>query len=268
MKAMFRDNVVIITGASKGIGAELARQLAAEGARLCLAARDSTTLEAVAAECRRLGAEVETVATDVAVEEDCRRLIGRAVTRFARIDTLVNNAGATMWARFDEIRDLRMLERIMQVNYMGAVYCTAYALPHLKAAQGRIVGVASLTGLTGVPTRSGYAASKHAMRGFFDSLRIELMDSGVTVTMVYPGFVSTGIRENATGPDGVPVRVDPLDPARVMSPGQCARLIVTAMRRRSRDLVMTPRGRLAQWLKLIAPGVVDGIARRTIERGY
>lgn len=268
MKDGFRDNVVVITGASRGIGAELARQLAARGARLALAARDTAALDAVAAECRQRGAEVEVLRTDVAVEGDCRQLIEWTVARFGRIDTLVNNAGATMWARVDEIRDLGMLERIMRVNYMGSVYCTAHALPHLKVSRGRIVGIASLTGLTGVPTRSGYAASKHAMRGFFDSLRIELAGSGVTVTMVYPGFVATGIRENATGPDGKPISIDPLDPAKVMSVTKCARQILVAMNRRSRELVMTPRGRLAQWLKLIAPGLVDGIARRAVERGH
>lgn len=268
MKDNFRGNVVVITGASKGIGAELARQLAARGARLALAARDTAALDAVAAECRQPGAEVEVLRTDVAVESDCRQLIEWTVARFGRLDTLVNNAGATMWARVDEIRDLGMLDRIMRVNYMGSVYCTAHALPHLKASRGRIVGIASLTGLTGVPTRSGYAASKHAMRGFFDSLRIELDGSGVTVTMVYPGFVATGIRENATGPDGKPIRIDPLDPARVMSVTECARQILVATDRRARDLVMTPRGRLAQWLKLIAPRLVDGIARRAVERGH
>jgi short-subunit dehydrogenase len=156
----------------------------------------------------------------------------------------------------------------MQVNFMGTVYCTAHALPHLKAAKGRIVGVASHTGLTGVPTRSGYAASKHAMRGFLDSLRIELMGSGVTVTMVYPGFVATGIRENAMGPDGKPVQVNPVDPANEMSVEECARQIVIATRRRSRDLVMTTRGKLVSWVKPFVPGLVDRIARRIIERGH
>ena len=261
-----RDNVVIITGASRGIGAELARQLAVLGAQLTLAARDTRLLEAVATECRQLGAAVLVVPTDVARESDCRALIEQTIARFGRLDTLVCNAGATMWARVDEIRDLGMLERIMAVNYMGAVYCTAYALPHLKESQGRIAGIASLTGLTGVPTRSGYAASKHAMRGFFDSLRIELDGSGVTVTMIYPGFVATGIRENATGPDGRPVQIDPLDPDRVMSVGECARQIIVATRRRSRDLVMTPLGKLAQLFKLIAPGLVDRLARRVRNR--
>ena len=262
-----RDNVVVITGASKGIGAELALQLAGLGAQLALAARDGEALEAVAAECRRLGATVVAIPTDVADEGACRRLVEQTVARFGRVDTLINNAGATMWARVDEIRDLGMLARIMQVNYMGAVYCTAYALPHLKASRGRIVGVASLTALTGVPTRSGYAASKHAMRGFFDSLRIELDGSGVTVTMIYPGFVATGIRENATGPDGKPVAVNPLDPNLTMGPGECARQIIAVTRRRSRELVMTSRGKFAQWAKLIAPRFVDAIARRAIERG-
>ena len=259
-------NVVIITGASKGIGAELARQLAAKGAQLALSARDLPALETVAAECRALGARAEVIPADVAIEGDCRRLVEHTLTVFGRIDTLVNNAGATMWARFADIEDVSLLARIMQVNFMGAVYCTRYALPQLLETRGRIVGIASLTGLTGVPTRTGYAASKHAMRGFFDSLRIELAESGVTVTMIYPGFVATGIRENATGPDGKPIKVDPLKGTSAMSVDQCARLIVRAMERRSRDVVMTVHGRFGIWLKLVAPGLVDRIARRAVER--
>lgn len=263
-----RDNVVVITGASTGIGAELARQLAAEGASLVLAARTLAALEEVAVDCRRTGAATEVVVTDVTDEQACRHLVERTVARFGRLDTLVNNAGVTMWARFDEIRDYSTLARIMQVNFMGSVYCTGHALPHIKAAHGRIVGIASHTGLTGVPTRTGYAASKHAMRGFFDSLRIELSGSGVTVTMVYPGFVATGIRENATGPDGKPVQVNPVDPARVMGVAECARQIVVATRRRDRELVMTARGKLVQLAKPFVPGLVDRIARRVIERGH
>lgn len=262
-----RDNVVIITGASKGIGAELARQLAAQGARLALAARDREGLERVAAECAALGAKAEAIVTDVSVEEDCRRLVERTVAAFGRVDTLVNNAGATMWARFEDIHDMAILERIMKVNYLGAVYCTRHALPHLKASKGRLVGVASLAGRTGVPTRTGYAASKHAMMGFFDSLRIELADSGVSVTMVCPGFVSTGIRENATGPDGKPIQVSPVKEGEVMSVETCAALTLRAIRDRRREVVMTARGRIGLFLKLLAPGLVDRIARRAIETG-
>jgi len=262
-----KDNVVIVTGASKGIGAELARQLAARGAMLALAARDREALEKVAADCIALGGRAEAIATDVAVQEDCRRLVERTVAAFGRVDTLVNNAGATMWARFEDIRDMSILARIMQVNYMGAVYCTHYALPHLLASRGRLVGISSLAGRTGVPTRSGYAASKHAMTGFFDTLRIELAEAGVSVTMIYPGFVSTGIRENATGPDGKPIEVSPVREGEVMSVEECARITLAAIESRKREVVMTARGRMGMFLKLVAPGLVDGIARRAIEKG-
>jgi short-subunit dehydrogenase len=262
-----KDNVVIITGASKGIGAEMARQLAARGARLALAARDLPALEQVAAACRSRGAKAEAIACDVTVDADCRRMVERTIAVFGRIDTLVNNAGATMWARFDEVSDVEALARIMDVNYLGAVRCTHHALPHLKAARGRLVGVASLTALTGVPTRTGYAASKHAMRGFFDSLRIELAGSGVTVTMLYPGFVATGIRENATGPDGKPARIDPVKASEVMGVEECARIAIAATEARRREVIYTARGKMAAWLKLLAPSLVDAIAKRAVETG-
>ena len=262
-----KENVAIITGASKGIGAELARQLAQKGAKLVLAARNLPELEAVAAQCRASGAAVVTVKADVAAERDCQAIVAGAVLAFGRVDALVNNAGMSMWARFEEIRDLSVLERIMQVNYMGAVYCTRHALPYLRQSHGRLVGISSLAGRTGVPTRTGYAASKHAMTGFFDSLRIELEGSGVSVTMIYPGFVATGIRENATGPDGMPILVSPVREGEVMSAAECARRVVRAMERREREVVMTARGRMGLWLKLLAPSLVDRIARRAIERG-
>jgi short-subunit dehydrogenase len=262
-----KDNVVIITGASKGIGAELARQLADKGARLVLAARNEKELEAVAGECRSRGAKVVTVRADVAAERDCQAIVAGATVAFGRVDALVNNAGASMWARFEDVRDLSILEHLMQVNYMGAVYCTHYALPHLRESRGLIVGISSLAGRTGVPTRTGYSASKHAMTGFFDSLRIELEASGVGVTMIYPGFVATGIRENAAGPDGKPALVSPVKEGEVMPVEVCARRIVRAMERREREVIMTARGKMGLWLKLLAPSLVDGIARRAIEKG-
>lgn len=262
-----KDKVVVITGASKGIGAELARQLAAKGANLVLGARNAPELEAVAEQCRKAGTQVVTVRTDVAEERDCQALVSGAQLAFGRLDVLVNNAGATMWARFEEVADLAILARIMQVNYMGSVYCTRHALPLLRQSRGLVVGISSLAGRTGVPTRTGYAASKHAMTGFFDSLRIELAGSGVDVTMVYPGFVATGIRENATGPDGKPIQVSPVREGEVMSVEDCAARIVRAIERREREVVMTARGKMGLWLKLLAPGLVDRIARRAIEQG-
>jgi short-subunit dehydrogenase len=265
---IFKQNVTIITGASTGIGEELAYRLAEQGAYLVLTARRAAELERVAATVRTRGAsagvKVAVVSADVAIDADCKNIIATALREFGRIDTLVNNAGMTMWAKFADIRDVSMLARIMQVNYMGAVYCTHHALPHLKASRGRIVGIASLTALLGVPTRTGYAASKHAMRGFFDSLRIELEDDGVSVTMIYPGFVATGIRENATGPDGQPARIDPVDKANVMSVAACVSLTLRAMEQRKREAVMTFKGKFGQWLKLLAPRLIDGMAKRAV----
>lgn len=263
----FRDNAVLLTGASRGIGREMALHLAAQGARLALSAREAGPLEAVAAECRTLGAAAVAIPADVAEEPQCGELVRGAVAALGRLDTLVNNAGIGMWARFDEVTDLSIFDRLMRVNYLGSVYCTSHALPHLKRTRGRLVGVSSLTGKTGVPTRTGYAASKHAMAGFFDSLRIELADSGVTVTMVYPGFVATEIRERAFGGDGHPLGRSPVREGEVMAAETCARLILTAAADRRRELVMTRRGRLGMWVKLLAPGLVDRIARRAIEQG-
>lgn len=266
-RAPFHENVVVVTGASDGIGRELAMQLAGQGAWLALAARDAEKLEEAAAACRARGGRAIALPTDVADETQCRRLIARTVNEYGRIDTLVNNAGVSMWARFDEVTDLAPFERMMRVNYLGSVYCTHAALPYLKRTRGRIVGISSLTGKAGVPTRSGYAASKHAMAGFFDTLRIELADDGVTVTMIYPGFVSTHIRERAYGPDGRPLGASPVREGEVMTVEACARQIVRAMETRRRELIMTLRGRVGAWIKLVAPGLVDRIARRAIERG-
>jgi NAD(P)-dependent dehydrogenase (short-subunit alcohol dehydrogenase family) len=263
----FLDNAVLLTGASRGIGREMALQLADQGAWLALSARDVVALEEVAEECRRRGARTVAIPADVVEEPQCAALVARAMEAFGRIDTLVNNAGISMWARFDELRDLSVCERVMGVNYFGSVYCTWHALPHLKAARGRLVGVSSLTGKTGVPMRSGYAASKHAMAGFFDTLRIELAGSGVTVTMAYPDFVATETRERALGADGKPLGTSPVREAEIMPAETCARLILRAAAARRRELIMTRRGKVGLWLKLLAPGLVDRIARRAIERG-
>ena len=266
-KSHFLQKAVIITGASAGIGRELALMLAEQGAWLALAARNAEKLEEVAAQCRQRGVKAVVVPTDVTEQSQCRNLIERTVAEYSRIDVLINNAGISMWARFDEISDLSLIEQIMRVNYFGSVYCTHYALPFLKETQGRIVGISSLTGKTGVPTRSGYAASKHAMAGFFDTLRIELADYGVSVTMIYPGFVATEVRQRAFAMDGKPLGISPVREDKVMTVDTCARLIVQAAAQRKRELVMTLRGKLGMWLKLIAPGLVDRIARKAIEKG-
>lgn len=264
---IFKDNVVIITGASSGIGRELALQLAEKGAKLALAARHLDALEPVVERCTERGGTAIAVLTDVSDKNQCKQLIDKTVERYGRIDTLVNNAGLSMWARFEEITDLSLFEKLMQVNYFGSLYCTWYALPHLKKTRGRIVGVSSLTGKTGVPTRTGYAASKHAMAGFFDSLRVELRDTGISVSMIYPGFVATAVRERAFGSDGKALGSSHLDETHVMTVETCVKQMIPVIAKRKRELVMTTRGKIGLWLKLVAPDLVDKIALRSIEKG-
>jgi NADP-dependent 3-hydroxy acid dehydrogenase YdfG len=265
--AAFRDNVVVLTGASAGIGLEMARLLAVQGAKMVLAARDPALLEKAASECRALGAHAIAVPTDVGNRDQCRGLIDSAIAEFGRIDSLFNNAGISMHARFDELTDIDAAERITRINYLGSVWCTYYALPHLVTTRGRIVAVSSLTGKNGVPTRTLYAGTKHAMAGFFDSLRIEMKPAGVTVTVAYPGSVATDIAERAIGPDGLPLGERPVNKNKVMTVEECARLIVSAASERQREVVMTLTARFGLILKAIVPGFVDDFAARKIRRG-
>lgn len=263
----FANAVVCITGASSGIGAELARQCAVAGARLVLAARDEARLAEVADECRAAGADVLVVRTDVTHEADCAALITSTVAHFGRLDVLINNAGLGASGLARDVTDLSIFERVMRVNYLGSVWCTLHALPHLIAARGRLVAVSSLTGLTGVPKRTAYGATKHAMAGFFDSLRIELADSGVSVTVAYPGFVHSEINRHALSPAGTPwgERGYVRRPGETMSTAECAARILRATAARKRDVVMTWRGKVGRLLKLVAPSLVDEMARRAID---
>ena len=258
---------VIVTGASEGIGRSLSLALADRGARLALAARNEARLAEVADACRDLGAQAHAVVTDVAEADQCRRLVDETVSRFGGLDILVNNAGITMWARADSVDDLSVFRRLMDVNYLGCVYTTLAALEHLKRSRGLIVPVASVAGLTGVPERTGYAASKHAVFGFFDSLRIELADSGVDVTMIAPDFVLSEIHRRAMNGHGQALGTSPMQESKIMTAEQCAALICRAMEKRQRLLITSLRGRLGRWVRLIAPRLIDRIAMKAIASG-
>jgi short-subunit dehydrogenase len=259
---------IILTGASEGIGRALALALAARGARLALAARDRSRLETLAQECRGRGGDARALPTDVTNNQDCEWLVDETVKAFGGIDVLVHNAGITMWSRFDALQDLSIFERLLEVNYLAPVRLTALALPHLKASKGLLVAVASLAGLTGVPERSGYAASKHAMIGFFDSLRIELAGSGVDVCVIAPDFVASEIHKRAIGPDGEPLGESPMQQAKIMTAEACAARIVRAIDKRERQVLMSTRGKLGRWLKLLAPSLIDRIAARAIRERH
>jgi NAD(P)-dependent dehydrogenase (short-subunit alcohol dehydrogenase family) len=264
----FSNKVVIITGASEGIGRALALELAQQGAKLAISARNKDRLEELASECHDLGAETLVLPADVTIESECRRMVETTAQHWGRIDILVANAGRTMWAKLEELEDSSVLESIMAVNYFGAVYCTRAALPWLLESRGRIVAVASIAGLTGVPARSGYCATKHAMVGFFDSLRIELADRGVTVTVVAPDFVVSKIHRRALDGKGTPLGETPMQEDRIMTAEDCARMMATAIARRKRLLITSRRGKLGRWLKLVWPGLIDRIAKKAIQQPY
>ena len=262
------EDVVIVTGASEGIGRALSLELARRGVRLVLAARNQARLDELARLCEARGASCLPIVTDVGNEADCSALVERTVERWGRIDVLVNNAGLTSWARVDALSDARVFEELMRINYLGAAWLTRDALPWLVRSQGRIVAIASVAGLTGVPERAAYSASKHAMIGFFESLRIELADRGVTVTIIAPDFVVSEIHRRALGADGQPLGTSPMQERRIMTAEDCARRIVKAIDRRERLAVTSLRGRFGRWFKLIHPALVDRIAARAIRNRY
>lgn len=264
-----RMNVIVITGASDGIGAEMARQWAARHGKSCalvLAARSVDKLEAVAAECRSRGAKVLVQRCDVGVQADCIALIDSAMKAFGHLDTLVNNAGMSAHASFEDVTDLGWYETLMRINHWGSVWCTHAALPHLKASKGRLVAVASLAGLIGVPGRTAYSATKFAMTGFFEALRTELQASGVSVTIAYPGVVATDIRYRGFNAAGQAAGKSGLDESDAMSVEECARLIVDGTESRRRDIVMSAKGKLGRWLKLLAPAMVDRMAVKALNK--
>ena len=257
--------IIVITGASDGIGAEMARQLAERhGAQvgLVLAARHEARLAQVASQCAAFGAQTLLVPSDVSLEPACRALIAAAIARFGQIDALINNAGVSAQALFGEVKadDLGWYEQLMRVNLWGSVWCTHAALPYLKQSRGSIVAVSSLAGLFGVPGRTAYSATKFAMAGFFEALPAELKTAGVSVTTAYPGVVATHIRHHGLNAAGQTAGSSGLKEDNAMSVQKCARLILQGMDARQRDVVMSAKGKLGRWLKLIAPGRVEAMA--------
>ncbi len=264
----------VVTGASGGIGEQLAVQLASGGARVAIVARRRDELERVAARCREAqraagtfgdaaGEAVVVIPCDVSERAQCERMVAEAVRRLGKLDVLVHNAGQGMWSRVDDVQDLSVYETMLRVNYLSVVWLTCAALPHLQATKGRILGVGSLSGKIGVPLRSGYAAAKHAMTGFLDSLRIEVKAAGISVTMIHPGFVATGSQARNLGADG---QVLGQMPRKVggMSAAVCATMLLDAGHARRRDVVPSFRAKLALWLRLVVPDYVDASTARAI----
>ncbi|MFD0793934.1 SDR family oxidoreductase [Mucilaginibacter litoreus] len=252
-----KDKVVIITGASSGIGKALAYELASRGANLILGARQYVTLCQITQDIEKQhGIKAVAVQCDVTVEDDCHLLIKQSLITFGRVDVLVNNAGISMRALFNDA-DVDVLKKLMDVNFWGTVYCTKYALPEIVKTQGSIVAVSSIAGYKGLPGRTGYSASKFAVNGFMDALRVENLKTGVHIMVACPGFTASNIRNTALNKDGVSQGESTLEENKMMTAEEVARIIANGIEQRKRTLTMTFQGKLTVLLSKLWPSFLD-----------
>jgi short-subunit dehydrogenase len=256
--------VVIITGASSGIGRALAIEYAKRGASLSLAARRIHQLNQLKDELPNT--EILAIQTDITNEIECKNLIDKTIQHFGHIDILINNAGLSMRALFDDI-DLKSFKQVMDVNFYGTVYCTKYALPHLLESKGSLVGIISVAGHVGLPARSAYSASKFAIRGFLDTIRLENLYSGLHVLVAAPGFTASEVRKSALTANGTPQGETPREEEKMMSAEECAYLIANSIKKRERSLVLTfKEGKLSVFLSKFFPILLDHLTYRLMAK--
>ena len=256
MRNSLNGKVVVITGASSGIGKAMAIEYAAMGAKVVLGARQSDKLEALCNEITAKEGKAVWCETDVTKVEDCEQLIKTAVDNFGGIDILICNAGISMRALFDDL-DLSVLHRLMDVNFWGTVYCTKFALPYLQKSKGSLVGISSVAGIHGLPGRTGYSASKYAMTGFLETIGIENLKKSLHVMVACPGFTATNVRFSALTADGSEQGATPREEGKMMTGEQVARIVAKGIARRKRLCLMEAEGRGTHFVKKFAPALVD-----------
>lgn len=253
-----KDKVVIVTGATSGIGEACAFAFGKEGAKVAITGRNAGKLANSVKSLEKEGISVLGILADAASEADNKRMAEKTISHFGRIDILINNAGISMRALFEEL-DLEVFHKVMDTNFWGTVYASKFCLPEILKNKGSIVGVSSINGYRGTPARTAYTASKYAMNGFFESLRTEVMKRGVHVLVASPGFTASNIRNNALTADGSVQGESPREEAKMMSAEEVANEILKATLKRKRDLVLTGQGKLAVFLNKWMPGIMDGI---------
>ena len=261
---MQNDKVVVITGASSGIGKALAVKYASEGWNVVVAARRIELLNELEQNVKN--SRILAVKTDVSKETDCKNLIEKTVERFGRVDVLINNAGISMRAIFEDL-ELDVMKKVMDVNYWGTVYCSRYALPYLLKTKGSLVGVISIGGYIGLPGRSGYSASKFAIRGYLETVRTENQKKGLHVLIAAPGFTSSEIKKAAINAQGRPQGETPRDEDKMMSAEECALHISNAIKKRKREIILTLiEGKLTVFLSKFLPRFVEKMSYRVFAK--
>lgn len=260
-----KRKTVVITGGSSGIGKACAMKFARQGFNVVISGRDEIKLQLTADEIKKLKAEVLPVMADVCKEEDCRRLIEETIRKFGGVDVLINNAGISMRAAFSET-DLEVLKQVMNTNFWGSVYCTKYALPYLLKNKGTVAGISSIAGKAGLPGRTGYSASKFALEGFLEALRIENMHTGLHVLTVCPGFTESNIRIAALSKDGTLQGESPREEKKMMKAETVADRIYDAVIHRKREIILTSEGKLTVLLKKFFPAWLDKLIYKNLKR--
>lgn len=253
-----KDKVVIITGASSGIGKACAEEFGRQGAKIVITGRNKTSLQETSHNLTAAGIENLPIVADASLEEDNKRMVEETMQKYGRIDILVNNAGISMRALFTDI-ELEVFKKIMEINFYGTVYATKYCLPYILASKGSIIGISSINGYRGTPARTAYTASKYAMQGFLESLRTEVMKKGVHVLVACPGFTASNIRNAALLANGQTQGESPKEETKLMSAEEVAKHIYKATIHRKRDLILTTQGKLAVFLNKWIPGIMDNI---------
>lgn len=260
-----KDKVVIITGGSSGIGKALAQCFGSHGSRILITGRNSGDLEAAVTELQSEGIIVHGFVGDVSQEADNYRMAEAAIAHYGRIDILINNAGITMRALFQDV-DLSVVRKVMDINFFGALYATRACLPQILEHRGSVIGISSIAGYRGLPARAGYSSSKFALNGFLEVLRTELMKTGVHVLTACPGFTTSNIRKRSLTKDGSLQGDSPRQEESMMSAEECAMHIYRATVKRKKILILTGQGKLAVFLNKWIPGIMDGIVYKTLAR--
>lgn len=259
MSAYFKDKVVAVTGGTEGIGKALVENLIAQGAKVATCGRNHDKLYRLQAQ--HPSAHLHTMVADVSSENDCRRFMETTIKVFGGIDVLINNAGVSMRALLKEA-DTEVIKKVMDINFYGTVWCTKYALNSIIERKGTIVGVSSIAGYRGLPGRSGYSASKFAVQGWLEAIKTELMDDGVHVMWVCPGFTTSNIRNAALNKEGASHGETPMDESKMMSAEDCAEHILRAIRKKKRTLVLTFTGKRTVFLQKFFPKLADRLVHK------